>query len=113
MSSDTGIWLALVQLADTGGTATAGDSGPAPAALLLPQRGAAHRYALGTGNTAGQTRDASSTAAAGHRHLGWARLLRGGLGWEEWMGRGKEIVGGKVTERLQKRNMRRKEMQEQ
>lgn len=113
LSSDTCVWLALVQLADTGGTATAGDSGPAPAALLLPQRGTAHRYTLGTGNTVGQARDASSTAAAGHRHLGWARLLRGVLGWEEWMGRGKEIMGGKVTERLQKRNMRRKEIKEQ
>lgn len=109
LRSDTGVWLALVQLADTGGTATAGDGGPAPAALLLPQGGSAHRYTLGAGDTAGQARDASS-AAAGHRHLGRAWLLRWGLGWQEWMGRGEDIMGGKVTERLRKRKTRREEI---
>lgn len=102
LSSDTRVWLALAQLADTGGTAAAGDGGPAPAALLLPQSGTAHRDTLSTGNTAGQARDASSAAAAGHCHLGRARLLGAGLGWKEWMGRGEDIMGGKVTERLQK-----------
>lgn len=87
--------MALAQLADTGGTAAAGDGGPAPAALLLPQSGSAHRDALGTGDTARQARNASSTA--GHSHLGRAGLL----GWKELMGRGKDIVGRKVTERLQ------------
>lgn len=113
MRSDTGIWLALAQLADAGGTATAGDGGPAPAALLLPQRGTAHRHTLSTGNTAGQARDASSTAAASHRHLGRARFLSGDLGRDEWMRRGKDIMGGKVTERLKKRNTRRKEIKQQ
>lgn len=107
LGSDTGVWLALVQLADTGGTATAGDGGPAPAALLLPQGGPAHRYTLGAGDTAGQARDASS-AAAGHRHLGRAWLLGWEMGWEEWVGRGEDIMGGKVTERLRKRKTRRK-----
>lgn len=36
LSSNPGVWLALAQLAEAGGTAAAGDSGPAPAALLLP-----------------------------------------------------------------------------
>lgn len=67
--------MALAQLADTGGTAAARDGGPAPAALLLPQSGTAHRDTFSTGNAAGQTRDASSAAAAGHCHLGRARLL--------------------------------------
>lgn len=112
LSNVTGVWLALAQLANTGGTAAAGDGGPAPAALLLPQSGAAHRDTLSAGNAAGQARDASSAAAAGHRYLGRARLLGGGLGWKEWMGRGKDIMGGKVTETLQKRNMRREEIKE-
>lgn len=94
--------MALAQLAETGGTAAAGDGGPAPAALLLPQSGAAHRNTLSTGDTAGQARDAASTAAAGHCHLGRARLLGRGSDWKEWMGRGKDIMGGKVTQRLQK-----------
>lgn len=109
LRSGRSIWLALGQLADTGGAATAWNGGPAPAALLLPQRGAAHRYSLGTGYAAGQAGDASSSAgaaaggAAGHRHLGRARLLRvGGLGWEEWKGRGEDTMGGKATERLNK-----------
>lgn len=93
--------MALAQLADTGGTAAARDGGPAPAALLLPQSGTAHRDTFSTGNAAGQTRDASSAAAAGHCHLGRARLLGGGLGWKEWTGRGVDIKGGKVTKRLQ------------
>lgn len=101
LSSDTGVWLALAQLAETGGTAAAGDGGPAPAVLLLPQSGAAHRDTLGTGDAAGQAGDASSAAAAGHRHLGRAWLLGAGWGWKEWMGRGNDIMGGKVTERLQ------------
>lgn len=91
----------MAQLAETGGTAAAGDSGSIPAALLLPQRGPAHWDTLSTGNTAGQARDAASTAAAGHRHLGRAWLLGRGLGWKEWKGGGKDIMGGKVTKRLQ------------
>lgn len=110
LRSDTGVWLALVQLADTGGTATAGDGGPAPAALLLPQGGSAHRHALGAGDAAGQARDASSAAAAGHRHLGRAWLLGWGLGREERVGRGEDIMGGEVTERLRNRKTRRKEV---
>ena len=102
--------MALSQLADTGGTAAAGNGGPAPAALLLPQSGAAHRDTLSTSDTAGQARDASSAAAAGHRHLGRAGLLGGGSGWKGWMGRGKDIMGGKVTVRLPNRNTRRKEI---
>lgn len=102
LSGDTGVWLALAQLAETGGTAAAGDGGPAPAALLLPQGGTAHRDTLSAGDAAGQTRNAASTAAAGHCHLGGARLLGGGLGRKEWIGRGKDIMGGKVTQRLQK-----------
>ena len=112
LGSDTGVWLALAQLADAGGTAAAGDGGPAPAALLLPQGGTAHRDTLGTGYTAGQAWDAASTAAAGHRYLSRPRLLGNGLGWEEWMCRGRDTMGGKVTEKLQKRNVRRKEMEE-
>lgn len=81
LSSDSGVWLALAQLAETGGTAAAGDGGPAPAALLLPQSGTAHRDALGTGDAAGQAGDASSAAAAaGHCHLSGAGLLGEGLG---------------------------------
>lgn len=83
LSCDTGVWLALAQLADTGGTAAAGDGGPAPAALLLPQSGTAHRDTFSAGDAAGKARDASSTAAARHCHLGRARLLGGGLGWKE------------------------------
>lgn len=96
--------MALAQLAETGGTAAAGDGGPTPAALLLPQRGTAHRDTLSTGNTAGQARDAAAAAAAaaGHRHLGGARLLGRGFGWKEWIGRGKDIMGVKVTQILQK-----------
>lgn len=94
--------MALAQLAETGGTAAAGDGGPAPAALFLPQSGAAHRDTLRAGNTAGQAWDTASTAAAGHRYLSRARLLGKGLGWKEWMNRGKDIMGGKVTDRLQK-----------
>lgn len=79
LSSDSGVWLALAQLAETGGTAAAGDGGPAPAALLLPQSGTAHRDALGTGDAAGQAGDASSAAAAaGHCHLSGAGLLVSG-----------------------------------
>lgn len=78
LTSDTGVWLAPAQLAETGGTAAAGDGGPAPAALLLPQSGAAHRDTLSTGDTAGQARDAASTATAGHCDLGRARLLVSG-----------------------------------
>lgn len=80
LSSDSGVWLALAQLAETGGTAAAGDGGPAPAALLLPQSGTAHWDTLGAGDAAGQAGDASSAAAAGHRHLSRARLLGEGLG---------------------------------
>lgn len=68
-----GVWLALAQLANAGGTATAGDGGPAPPGLLLPQRGPAHRDTLSTGYTAGQARNTAPTA--GHRHLGRAWLL--------------------------------------
>lgn len=68
----------MAQLAETGGTAAAGDGGSIPAALLLPQRGPAHWDTLSTGNTAGQARDAASTAAAGHCHLGRAWLLVSG-----------------------------------
>lgn len=100
LRSDTGVWLTLAQLAETGGTAAAGDGGPAPAGLFLPQSRAAHRDALGTGNTAGQARDAASTAAAGYCYLSRAGLLGKGLGWKEWVG-GKDIMAGKVTERLQ------------
>ena len=103
LSCDTGVRLALAQLAETGGTAAAGDGGPAPAALLLPQCCTAHWDALGTGNAAGQARDAAAAAAAaaGHCHLGWAWLLGRSEGWEEWIGRGEGIMGGKVTQRLQ------------
>lgn len=101
LSSNTGVWLALAQLAETGGTAAAGDGGPAPAALLLPQSGTAHWDTLSTGNTAGQAWYASPTAAS-HSHLCRARLLGRGLGCKEWMERGKDIMGGKVTERLHK-----------
>lgn len=107
MGSDTGIRLALAQLADTGRTTTAGDGGPAPAVLLLPQRGTADWYTLSIGNAAGQARDASSTAAAGQCHLGRTGLLSGVLGWEKWIGRGKEKMEGKVTHRLHRRKMRR------
>ncbi len=103
MSGRTGFWLALAELADAGGTAAAGDGGPAPAALLLPQSGAAHRDSLSAGNAAGQAGDATSAAAAaGHSHFGRARLLVEGLGWKEWMGRGMDIMGGKVTDKLKK-----------
>lgn len=101
LSSNTGVWLALTQLAETGGTAAAGDGGPAPAALLLPQTGTAHWDTLSTGNTARQAWDAASTAA-GHGHLGRAGLLGRGFGCKELMERGKDIMGGKVTERLHK-----------
>lgn len=84
MGSDTGIRLALAQLADTRRTTTAGDGGPAPAVLLLPQRGTADWYTLSIGNAARQARDASSTAAAaGQCHLGGTGLLSGVLGWEK------------------------------
>lgn len=36
LGSDASVWVALAQLTDTGGTPTAGNSGPGPAALLLP-----------------------------------------------------------------------------
>lgn len=94
--------MALAQLADAGGTAAAGDSGPAPACLLLPQCGAACWDALSTGDAAGQAGDAPSTAAARHRDLGGAGLLDGGLGWKEREGRGEGTMGGKVTKRLQR-----------
>lgn len=99
--------MALAQLADAGGTPTAGNSGPAPAALLLPYTCTADGYPLRTGNAAGQARDASSTTAAGHRHLRWSRLLSRYLVWEEWIRKKKETLGGKVTNRLHKRNTRR------
>lgn len=102
MSSDTGVWLTVAQLAETGGTAAAGDGGPAPAGLFLPQSGAAHWHPLGAGNTAGQAWDAApAAAAAGHCYLSWAGLLCNGWGWKEWVGREKDILAGKVTERLQ------------
>lgn len=73
-----GARVALCQLADAGSAAAAGDGGPTPAALLLPQAGTAGRDPLGAGDAAGQAGD-----AAGHRHLGWARLLGKGWGWME------------------------------
>lgn len=91
----------MAQLAETGGTAAAGDGGPAPAGLFLPQSGAAHWHPLGAGNTAGQAWDAAPAAAAGHCYLSWAGLLCNGWGWKEWVGRGKDILAGKVTGRLQ------------
>lgn len=84
LGSGAGVRVALAQLADTGGTPTAGNSCPAPAALLLPQSRTADGYALSTGDAAGQARDASSAAAAGHCHLGWSGLLSRGLVWEKW-----------------------------
>lgn len=90
----------------------AGDGGPAPAGLFLPQSGAAHWHPLGAGNTAGQAWDAAPAAAAGHCYLSRAGLLRNGWGWKEWVGRGKDILAGKVTERLQEKGMRRKEIKE-
>lgn len=93
LSGDAGVRPALAQLADAGGAAAAGDGRPAPAVLLLPQGGAAHRHALG----AGEAREASS-GAAGHRHLGRAGLLGAGLGRR---GGGKDTMGGEVTQRLQ------------
>lgn len=93
--------MALAHLAETGSTAAAGYGGPAPAALLLPQSGTAHWDTLSTGNTAGQAWYAASTAA-GHRHLSGARLLGRGLGCKERMERRKDIMGGKITERLHK-----------
>lgn len=101
LSSDTGVWLALAQLAQARGTAAAGDGGSAPAALLLPQSGTAHRDTLCAGNAAGQAWDAAS--AAGHRHLSRAGFLVEGLCWKERVGRGEDTMGGKVTERLQKK----------
>lgn len=68
----------MAQLAETGGTAAAGDGGPAPAGLFLPQSGAAHWHPLGAGNTAGQAWDAAPAAAAGHCYLSWAGLLVSG-----------------------------------
>lgn len=95
--------MALAQLAETGGTAAAGDGGSAPAALLLPQGGTAHRDTLSAGDTAGQAWYAASAAAASHCHLGRTGLLGGrGSGWKEWIRRGKDKMGGKVTRRLQK-----------
>lgn len=105
LSSDTGVWLTVAQLAETGGTAAAGDGGPAPAGLFLPQSGAGHRHPLGAGDTAGQAWDAAPAAAAGHCYLSRARLLGNGWGWKEWAGRGKDILAGKVTERLQKKGI--------
>lgn len=64
----------MAQLAETGGTAAAGDGGPAPAGLFLPQSGAGHRHPLGAGDTAGQAWDAAPAAAAGHCYLSRARL---------------------------------------
>lgn len=104
-----GVWLTLAQLADAGGAAAAGNGGPAPAALLLPQGGAAHWHSLCPGDAAGQAGDASSTtagtagAAAGHRHLGRARLLTvGQLVGKEGKGIGEEdTMGSEVTQRLQ------------
>lgn len=78
LSSDTGVWLTVAQLAETGGTAAAGDGGPAPAGLFLPQSGAGHRHPLGAGDTAGQAWDAAPAAAAGHCYLSRARLLVSG-----------------------------------
>lgn len=106
--------LALAQLADAGRAAAAGDGGPAPARLLLPQGGAARGHPLGAGDAAGQARDAAPRAAARHRHLGRAGLLDGGGGEGEGEGRagggGEDTMGGKVTERLRRRNTWRKEI---
>lgn len=106
LSSDTGLRLALAQLAEAGGAAAAGDGGAAPAALLLPQSGAAHRDPLSAGDAAGQAGDAAPPAAC-YRHLGRAGLLGEGLGGEEGEGRGNYMMGGKVTDRLRKRNTRK------
>lgn len=78
LSSDTGVWLTVAQLAETGGTAAAGDGGPAPAGLFLPQSGTAHWHPLGAGDTAGQAWDAAPAAAAGHCYLSRAGLLVSG-----------------------------------
>lgn len=93
LSGNTGVCLVLAQLVETRGTAAAGDGGPAPAALLLPESCTAHRDPLCAGNTAGKAWDAASTA--GHCYLSRPRLL--GLIQEGWMGRVKDIMGGKVT----------------